>query len=294
MNNIKNLSVFIKISLAFILLPNLAWAASLYSVGPENSVGSGDTFIVRVFVDTEGKSLNVVEGSIGISGASVSEISLGGSVMSLWPVSPEVKNSSIVFTGGAVGGFNQTNALLFSIALTAKTPGEVEVKPQSITAYENDGKGTALKPVLKTTIIKVKTAASGSIKNNEWQTLVSEDKIPPADFTITLGQDVSVYQGKKFLSFETTDAGSGVDYYEVTEGNNPSIRSVSPYILKDQTGRSKVTVIAYDKAGNIKTTVWTPSVSGNFKIILIGIIILIFSAILYIVYIRRRRKNTKN
>ncbi len=294
MNNIKNLSVFIKISLALILLPNWAWAASLYGVGPENSVGSGDTFIVRVFVDTEGKSLNVVEGSIGISGASVSEISLGGSVMSLWPVSPEVKNSSIVFTGGAVGGFNQTNALLFSIALTAQTPGEVEVKPQGVTAYENDGKGTALKPVLKTTIIKVKTAASGSTKNNEWQALVSEDKTPPADFTITLGQDSTVYQGKKFLSFETTDAGSGVDFYEVIEGNDPGVRSTSPYILKDQTGRSKVTVRAYDKAGNIKTAVWTPSVSGNFKIILIGIIILIFSAILYIVYIRRRRKNTKN
>ena len=131
--------------------------------------------------------------------------------------------------------------------------------------------------------------------NNEWSEVVTKDKVPPENFVITFGQDASVYEGKKFISFETTDALSGMDYFEVKEGENSPVKTGSPYVLKDQSGKSKIQVIAYDKAGNSKISTWNPSVTTKNNLILILVsLVIIISAIIFVIKILLKKMKIKS
>lgn len=82
------------------------------------------------------------------------------------------------------------------------------------------------------------------------------DATPPEEFTPEVSQDSTVFEGKYFLSFSTTDKTSGVDHYEILETRNQKIENGtwkvggSPYLLGDQSLQSKILVKAVDKAGN--------------------------------------------
>lgn len=69
---------------------------------------------------------------------------------------------------------------------------------------------------------------------------------------ITLAQDENLYDGKKFISFETTDKESGISHYEVKEGAYPIVRAEMNYVLIDQKGKSDITVTAYNKQAILK------------------------------------------
>ena len=53
-----------------------------------------------------------------------------------------------------------------------------------------------------------------------------------------------------FLIFSTTDKQTGIDCYEIKEGEKDWKKEKSPYLLEDQTLRSIIKVRAVDKAGN--------------------------------------------
>ena len=251
------------------VMPLVSQAAVFLSLPPSSAVGSHDTFIVHEQLNTQGQTINVVEGAIQITGdaAQVFQISLGGSDFTLWPKSPVVSSANnittISFTGGVPGGFNKNNAQLFDIIFTASKPGKLSIVPLTITAYENDGKGTKAQTTFQQLDIPV--IANGAAPTNSWQTLLSQDKTSPNSFVITLGQDNNTYGGKKFITFQTTDGQSGMDYYEVQEGNLPPVRASSPYVLQDQTAKSPIKVKAYDKAGNFTLVTWMPPVSPTGK-----------------------------
>jgi hypothetical protein len=76
------------------------------------------------------------------------------------------------------------------------------------------------------------------------------DSVPPQEFKPEIDRDLSIFEGKYFLSFITMDEISGIDYYEIKEGKRNFERVKSPYLLKDQSLRSKILVKAVDKAGN--------------------------------------------
>ena len=94
----------------------------------------------------------------------------------------------------------------------------------------------------------------------EWELKVSFrmmiDTKAPEEFTPKIGQDSSVFEGKYFLSFYTTDKMSGTDHYEISEikdkqQDKDNWKVVkSPYVLEDQTLNSIIKVKAVDKAGN--------------------------------------------
>ncbi len=84
------------------------------------------------------------------------------------------------------------------------------------------------------------------------------DKAPPELFQPKIGKDPSLFEGKYFLGFLTTDKSSGIDYYEIKEGKNNFEREVSPYLLLDQKLQSKILVKAVDRAGNEQIAEITP------------------------------------
>lgn len=266
----KNFYRFILVAL--ILFPTIIFSANIEIETKSNVIHVGDTVVIDVVMDTEKTTLNLVEGSINIGGSpsvvEVLEVSLSGSSLTLWPGKPSVTadGSTISFVGGTPNGFNSSKSVLFKVVLVARSAGKVVLSPAKIKAYINDGKGTIATVRLNSTEIDIIVADKNVQPINDWSTILSEDKTPPEKFSITLGQDASVYDNQKFISFYAEDLDSGVDYYEVKEGDFEKVRSSNTYVLKEQDKDQVILVSAVDKAGNIRNVEFRSSEhSKNIK-----------------------------
>jgi membrane protein YdbS with pleckstrin-like domain len=159
---------------------------------------------------------------------------------------------------------------------------------------------------------------------------ISLDTTPPAEFPLIILPKPPLSQHKEsVLQFQTTDAYSGLDYYEVkvvplkgelktnTPGNDASgdqqlfVEATSPYVLEGfaDVGRYDVIVHAFDRTGNLREsrvqlTVISPLINittthiefvGHFSIpwwiavLSLLIFILILIGVAYIVRARHRR-----
>jgi hypothetical protein len=296
MNFFKSKLILTKSSVAgflffslFMLTPNLALAATAYLTPSFKTVAVGDTVIVNVEMDTAGKNPNVVEGNIAIkSGAEkiqISAFSVAGSVLALWPKNPsfDLANESLIsFAGGTPGGFDQASGLLFKIVFLAEKEGQVVFSPTNFKAYDNDGQATPIEVFHNPLTIEI--GPKGDLApQDQWLEVVTQDHIPPQDLIATIGQDASIFDGKKFISISVVDDQSGIAYYEVKEGDRPVVRSEATYVLLDQDGSSAITITAYDKAGNYSRITLPP---GKPKINYVELIasLILFVALLYILF----------
>jgi len=119
------------------------------------------------------------------------------------------------------------------------------------------------------------------------------DITPPEEFKPEIGQDLMVSEGKYFLSFFTTDKTSGLNYFEVKEGRRDFKRTESPYLLEDQSLRSKISVKAVDRAGNERMAEYIPIKKPlpYWLILSIVIILLIVGWIIFKI-IRKKREES--
>lgn len=274
------------VTVLLLLVMNLSWpqltSAAVTSVVADNAtVAVGDTAIVSVKLDTQGRKPNTVEGTITITGGAknitISEFTLAGSVLSFWPKTPSLDSASkISFIGGVPGGFKGGDGLLFKIVFTADSEGQVVFAPADMKVYDNDGKATVLESSAKPLTMTI--GPKGDKPTNHWLDVIATDTKPPHDIKVAFGQDASVYDGKKFMTISALDDESGVDYYEVSEGDRPAVRSGSTYVLMDQREKSVLTVSAYDKAGNVSKILVTPTDTkpeNSQWLWIIGVLILI-------------------
>jgi hypothetical protein len=135
--------------------PSPLLAASILAQS-DNDIAAGDIAVVDVYLNTEGKTINSVEGSILLSGKNggqfkPTDFSVGGSAFTLWPRKPSLsENGTIIsFVGGVPNGVTGSRVRLFSVSLLLQSPGTLSILPQGVTAYLSDGSGTAL-PVVET------------------------------------------------------------------------------------------------------------------------------------------------
>ncbi len=274
----------------------LAATASIRAENPTLAVG--DTALVSVHFDTQGKRPNTIEGDINISvGAdhiSITEFTLAASSLRYWLKTPSLDSKSkISFVGGTPGGFNTKDGLLFKIVFTADSVGDVTITPENIKAYDNDGKATAITTTVQplTLTIQPKTEQG----TNHWLDIIAGDKEGPHDITVAVGQNEAVFNGQKFITISAVDDQSGIDHYEVSEGDRPAVRSGSTYVLLDQTEKSIITIAAYDKAGNVskiqmKPTDQKPMTSTTwFMVVVIGLIVL-YGIYMAAIFWRHRKK----
>src|SRR3990167_6754684 len=258
----------------FYISPLFVFASDVYIDTGHSDFFVGDTIMFSVRIDSENKNINAVEGTVlldyptdtniprvpldqqrGTLGILV-DINTSGSKFSLWPGKPlpSVDNTSISFAGGSPGGLNSKD--------------EVSVK---------------------NLVIDVLSKKSDSQSVDDWNNLTSNDKTPPEPFEIYLGQEGSVFDGKKFLSFSTTDKQSGIAYYEVIEGDLPPVRSIDTYILQEQNKSVKVTIIAYDSALNARESIYMYSPTpDNVSYPIIIIIVFVLLILVFVIYKRRR------
>ncbi len=95
------------------------------------------------------------------------------------------------------------------------------------------------------------------------------DATPPGEFE----PQIAEIEGKKYLVFVTDDKTSGIEHYEVKEGKRDFKRAMSPYLLEDQSLRSRISVKAADKAGNERTAEIVPPYKITWKDILPWVIL---------------------
>lgn len=271
------------------------FAANIFLESSKSNISVGDTVIVSAKINSEGVTINTIEGDIvfktGGNNIIVQEFSLANSSFGLWPKTPSLSKDGqvISFVGGVPGGFNIEGATIFKIILEAKKEGTITISPQNIIAFANDGNGTKLPVKVGGIVIKVGSKKTGNAINDEWKALVAEDITPPEDFIAVLGKDDSLFEGKKFVYFSALDNQSGISYYEVSENGTPSVRSGSTYVLQNQDSDIKLKITAYDKAGNKKTIMYNPD-SISWVSIIFVVILIILGKLFY----KKIRKNKYN
>ncbi len=281
---------FCTLIFAFSIFPSLVSASSVSISTNHSEFFVGDTILFSVRIDSEGKNINAVEGKVLLDHAAgavaLTDITTSGSAFSLWPVTPlpSERNTSISFAGGSPGGLISNDATVFNIVLTLQETGQIALSPDAIGVYINDGKGTKDEVRVKDLVIDVLPRKSGAEVVDDWRTLIASDTTAPEPFEVYAGQEGSVFDGKKFLSFNTTDTQSGVSYYEVIEDALSPVRSNGTYVLQEQDTPVKVKVIAYDSAGNARESLYeSPASPTSYPVvpILIGILVFIVLVIVF-------------
>ena len=125
-----------------------AHAAILYSQAANQDVFAGQTFVVDWYVDSENKSLNVVDLGLGYSTDTleVVEASAGNSLINLWIKNPTFDNAAgrLSLTGGVANGILSDKIPIFRTVFRAKAAGSAYIKldPGSEILL-NDGAGTS-------------------------------------------------------------------------------------------------------------------------------------------------------
>lgn len=270
--------------LLLLALPQEIFAATTYLNSYHQVINRGDTIIVKVLLDTEGADINTIEGNVVIENGSdkieIQELAIAGSKISTWVRRPTLDGNNISFVGGAPGGFNQTDALLFQIVLIAKAPGTLTFAPQNINTYLNDGQGTIINS-RSTDLSLAITANSDAIIINEWSENIINDQTPPQNLQVDFGQNNDVADNQKFIYISATDA----NYFIVQEGSRPTVSTNGIYILQNQQQQEKLIISAYDQAGNVSQLIIPVKINYSFIWVLVPIffsIILLWCFIYYL------------
>jgi len=141
--NKRFLTIFVVTMGMTVAISSHAFAAEVsFVVVPETT--TSDSVVVEARIDPQSKNLNVIEGTLQLSGtATAVVVNISRSVFTLWPTSPyyDKTNGTIRFTGGVPNGFTREGQL-FTIALTSPTGEPVTFAWKEGGAYINDGKGT--------------------------------------------------------------------------------------------------------------------------------------------------------
>lgn len=276
---IKNYAFFFIFS--FLFFPFFSFAQSVALKSAKTSYEVGEGFPVSLSIDTDGKSINTISGTIRAPADifQMFDLRYGNSIVSLWVEKPAINASegTITFTGGVPGGFNGMGGPILNFALKAKKTGGATISLEQVIVLLNDGLGTELKDVaLKPISVTIVPAApkkivpptekkeeplKQEIPAEEEQLLLLPDRDAPEEFVPIVSRDPSVAGNKYFVSFFAVDKDTGVSFYEVEERpkviswftsvfTKPWTRAESPYVLRTQWWPTTVVVRAHDQAGN--------------------------------------------
>lgn len=286
MRNKKLKRIILNFTLSFCVLTfvfcifSKADGAVLYLEPPQGEYQSGDTFLVDIKIDPEGECLNAVETGIIFPQDILKfvDFSKGKSILSLWAKEPNDSGGFVDFSGGIPGGFcgripgdpgpsNILGQIVFqipSLSISQEKENVFEIKfSENSQVLLNDGLGTPAKLTTQGAIFKILPKIEPS--KDEWREKLAQDDIPPEVFEIQALQDPTIFEGKYFIIFHTVDKQTGLDCYEVKEGDREWTKAESPYPIKDQSLKNIIKVKAVDKAGNERIAEYKPQKISFFS-----------------------------
>jgi len=263
-------------------------AAFLYLEPAKGEYYQKDNFLIKIKINTEEKCINTVKADLVFPTEflKIIDFSDAGSLLNVWPQPPSIDKTkgTISFIGGVTGGFcgilagdlGETNLLgriIFEVNEGSFGIAEIKILDSSQVLL-NDGLGTITNLKTQGTILNILKGVPESAKR-DWQEELIKDKIQPEPFAIRVIQDPSIFENQYSIIFSTVDRQTGIDYYEVKEGEREWKKTVSPYLLEDQNLKSVIKVKAVDKSGNERIVEYKPpeKISSNWLLLFVFIII---------------------
>ncbi len=291
----------ILIFLFFILnlfLTNKVFAATLTLNPSENSLGIGQQFYIDLMLDPEGKSINAISGSISFPSDKVSFVRVenGKSMINLWVEEPKQVGGTISFAGVMTSGFagvidpfdlgHKLPGLITRLVFEAEShPGPVNFSTSIFPLYLSDGLGTEIDaPSAYSSINIGDFTDSSKYVNNSSGT-------PELEAYVT--RDPNIFNDKYTLVFKAFDKETGIKSVMIKEGRRDWKEIESPYLLRDQSRHSMISLQAINFSG--------AGVSMNFNEIpydwkpfaRIASVIIIILILLLVLIIRRRYVNKR-
>ncbi|MDP2593245.1 MAG: hypothetical protein Q8P52_01175 [bacterium] len=267
-----NIKIFLVIVSLLWLMPAVSLAAEIFFNSDKSIFPERESFLVEVFMDTEGAQINVVEGTIIFPEEllELKELREGNSTLNFWLDKPESTEAGhISFSGMTPGGFSGTDRFLLGIVFETKGSGAGSLGFSGTQALRNDGLGT------KTDINEISFDFTVSPSAESAADLALLDTNSPESFTPFVASDPSLFEGRYFVVFSTVDKGVGMDHYEVREGLfGGYVVAESPYLLKDQSLGKSIYIKALDKSGN-ERIVKIEAQNGGFRLDRWGIIVIL-------------------
>ena len=253
-NKLKKTLIILAISLIIIPIGVFAQTVSLISAKKTHNIG--DTFLVKVILNSSGKQINSLGGTISIPSNDfvVSNIETGESFISIWTEKPELKGNEINFSGGLPGGYSGGEGVIFTFVLKTISEGSSEVTLKNFKAFLNDGSGSMV-DYISIVPLKIVNRNNPNIKPDIY--VFKEDNLPPEVLNISVNKDTSIDNNKYFVSFFASDKESGIKNYEVIEepwlfGYKKVWKdSKTPQVLDYQIWPTRVKVRAIDNYGNV-------------------------------------------
>lgn len=285
-------------------------AAILYLEPSSGEYHQDDTFIVEARIDTEGECINAVEANFSFSQVllKAADFSQGNSILTFWVAEPVINQEAglVSFAGGIPAGYcgrlpgdpGQSNLLGRIIFQVKEIGGEqFSAKLEFLDTCQvllNDGLGTSAELSFQPAVFSILPGKT-EIPKKEWQVELERDEISPESFEIELSRDPKIFEGKYFITFHTGDKQSGLDYYEVKEGESPWQKASSPYLLKNQKLGNRILVKAVDKAGNGRIAQYIPTEKAKpFPWWILILILVGIGLIWWIIIAKLKRKKTLN
>jgi hypothetical protein len=254
--------------MVFLTLPYFVSAAELYIETTPTVPRVGEELRVTLFVDPQGEAINALEGSVSFSqNLQVDRIYHGDSIINYWLKTPTQDGDAIYYAGVIPGGYvgdigsqwqGYRPGKVFEVIFDVTDKGDswIQVGRESVVLL-HDGKATEAALVVRdTSFVVAKTSDTTLIPKGDvpWN-----DTEPPERFTpvVTRYPD-RLFGGKYYLVFQAYDLSSGIDRYEVQEGDGLFVKADSPYLLDRQKRDLPILVRAYDQAGNVREEVVAP------------------------------------
>lgn len=267
----------------FLQSPVLVSAAVLNFENSVDIVQAGDVISMVLVLNTEGKPVNAIAADVLYSKDTLelSKIIDGDSFVNFWVQPPvELEKGKISFSGITPGGITGRDIVVLELEFKAKKEGVGSLMCAQVQVLLHDGLGTPLETSLVPLSLNILGQSSIALVKTEYV-----DTEAPEPFTPHIMTDTDVFDGQKFLVFATEDKGSGIDYYEVKEGEFGSYeRSESPYKIKNQALHKVFFIRAVDKEGNEYVASiypqnqipWQQTPLGKAAVVLVCLIILLF------------------
>ncbi len=289
---------FIIIFSIFFLSTLSAHAAGL-SIELPDSIVEGQQFSVTLKLNTGGISINSVD--IGLvyprNILTFKGYKEDGTVVRLWVKQPKDNLGTINFSGiipgGVEGSYNPNNKALGPLTLVkllfvAKESGSDTISIGHSTILINDGKGTELAHERINASINISKIEKqeGSIVPTDNK---NEDKDAPLAFDISFVEAGLFSRTPPLIIFNASDLGSGIEKYQINEGDNNWSTVTSPLVVYKGIWEKNVTIRAYDYNGNFKdSTITIPPISMLPIVIITLMLSLIFARYLFSWYKKRR------
>jgi hypothetical protein len=270
--------------LAVFAVPFCAHAAAFSYEANTDSIVPDQDFKVKLVLDTEGETVNAVEGTLSypVDVLELKEVRIGDSSVNFWITRPnETASGTLSFSGITAGGFLGQAEPIFSLIFHTKKPGQGEIALNNLRVLLNDGTGSEAALNNRPLPIIISAGPVGITDEKA----AGKDIVMPEDFTPVVASDLSIYDGKYFLVFAAQDKDTGIDHYEIREGIWGNYeKAESPYLLKNQDLDSKIYVKAVDRAGNERTVVVAEQKQTPLyrQIIIFSIILVVIIALMFL------------